>query len=96
MSAPPITYTQTRTMSWISLLDQEELSRASIKTIEYEFTSPGNRGIANTDTHEGGQRVFRGSPTRRGPYATEVVADGEMAWGASGLSWGGEELTWED
>lgn len=39
--------------------------------IEYEFTSPGGSDYrANSKTHEGGHRVFRGDTRNRGPYAS--------------------------
>lgn len=61
--------TQTRVTSWRAIVLQADPSQAqSDKVIEYEFTASGyNQG--NSETHEGGKRVFRGKTSQRGPYA---------------------------
>lgn len=94
MSAPPITYTQTREISWLSLLDNAELNRSKIETIEYEFTSKGGSSYANSRTHEAGMRVFRGNTSQRGPYQTETSAGSGLTWGGLNITWNGEQLTW--
>lgn len=86
----------TRQISWLSLLDSQELAD-SRPPIEYEFTARGNPGINNTRTHENGMRVFRGKVAERGAYADDPAAeDNGLTWGGIPIIWNGEEITWGD
>lgn len=86
--------TTTRELSWLSLLDREELD-ASRETIEYQFSARGSRGIANMRTHEDGMRVFRGYTNRRGPYAPVTLDPCNLTWRGLAILWQGQPLCWE-
>ncbi len=85
----------TRTFSWLSLLDSQQLAESRLD-IEYEFTSRGPPGMNNMRTHENGMRVFRGKTSERGAYAEDTASASSLTWGGFEIDWNGQPLTWGD